>query len=273
MAHTDLPIITRSRMANDLRRLGLTAGETVMLHASVKAIGWIVGGPDMVIQAVLDVLGPEGTLMMYVKCEDPLDGFDFWSVERKQAYLDEYPAFDPERSRALRSWSILTEYLRTWPGACRSNHPEASIVAVGGKAEWITSDHPLKYGYGRGSPLAKLCDSGGKVLLLGAPLNTLTILHHAEHIADIPNKRIERFTWPMMVSGKRQWVDIEQFDTSSGIVDWPDGNYWRRICEEYLDLGRCRTGKVGSAGSYLFDAGDLTGYAVAWLESKFGRSG
>jgi len=122
-------------LAEDLRRLGLLPGQVVMLHASVKAIGWIVGGPDVVIQAILDVLGPEGTLMMYVGWEES----PYLSIALEEghgeAYCRECPAFDPERSRANRKWSILTKYLHTWPGACRSDHPEASVVAMGAKAE------------------------------------------------------------------------------------------------------------------------------------------
>ena len=265
------PTVTRSRLVSDLENLGVEAGDTVMLHVSVKAIGWVVGGPDTVLEAVLDLLGPRGTLMMYIKSEDPLDDFEHWPEDRKQAYLDECPPFDPQRSRAYRKWSILTEYLRTWPGAQCSNHPEARIAAVGAKAKWITENHPLQYGYGSGSPLARLCEARGKVLLLGAPLNSLTILHHAEHIAEIPNKRIDRFTWPMLVSGARQWVEIEQFDTSAGIADWPDGDYFIGIVEEYLKLGKHKRGKAGAADSYLFGADDLTAFAVSWIERNLRR--
>ena len=64
------PPITKSRLISDLKKLGVSPGDIIMLHASVKAIGWVVGGPDVVIQALLDVLGEEGTLMMYVGWED-----------------------------------------------------------------------------------------------------------------------------------------------------------------------------------------------------------
>ena len=152
MVNTNLPVITRSRLVSDLSKLGIASGDTVMLHASVKAVGWIVGGPDMVLRAILDVLGSTGTLMMYVKCEEPLNEIDEWPEEWQKAYLEECPPFDPSRTRAFREWSILTEYLRTWPGACCSTHPEARMAAVGAKAKWITSDHPLQFGYGADSP-------------------------------------------------------------------------------------------------------------------------
>lgn len=270
MAKTDLPVITRSRLVSDLSKLGLVPGDTLMLHASVKAVGWIVGGPDMVIQALLDVIGPAGTLMMYIKCEEPLNEIEDWPEDWQKAYMAECPPFDPNRTRAFRKWSILTEYLRTWPGAYCSNHPEARMAAVGAKAKWITSDHPLQFGYGAGSPLAKLCKVRGRILLLGPLFDSLTILHHAEHIADVPNKKTERYRWPILRDGKCEWIEFEQFDTSGGIVDWPDGDYFLRIVEEYMTHATYTTGRVGAADSYLFDAKDLTDFAVAWLEEHFG---
>jgi aminoglycoside 3-N-acetyltransferase len=97
------PPITKSRLAADLKRLGVASGDTLMLHASVKAVGWVVGGPDVVIQALLEVLGNEGTLMMYVGWEDsPWEApyaFAEWPEEWQRAYLEEFPPFNPATSR------------------------------------------------------------------------------------------------------------------------------------------------------------------------------
>jgi len=265
------PLVTRSSLARDLVSLGLKTRDLVMLHASVRAIGWIVGGPDTVIRAILDVIGPEGTLMMYVGWEEASYLTIALEEGRGEAYLAECPAFDPERSRANRKWSILTEYLRTWPGARRSNHPEASVVAVGAKAAWLTKDHPLHYPYGPGSPFAKLREAGGKVLLLGSPLNAVTVLHYAETIAEIPDKRIVRYRMPILREGKRVWVEIEDIDTGEGIVEGHSNEeYFAGIVREYLASGKGRWGTVGAASSYLFDAAELVRFAVRWLERSFG---
>jgi len=265
------PLVTRSRLARDLVSLGLKTRDLVMLHASVRAIGWVVGGPDTVIRAILDVIGPEGTLMMYAGWEEAPYLTIALEEGRGEAYLAECPAFDPERSRANRKWSILTEYLRTWPGARRSDHPEASVVAVGAKAEWLTKDHPLNYPYGPGSPFAKLCEAGGKVLLLGSPLNAVTVLHYAETIAEIPDKRIVRYRMPILREGKRVWVEIEDIDTGEGIVEGHSNEeYFAEIVREYLASGKGRWGTVGAASSYLFDAAELVRFAVRWLERSFG---
>ena len=265
------PLVARSSLARDLASLGLKTGDLIMLHASVRAIGWVVGGPDTVIRAILDVIGPEGTLMMYVGWEEASYLTIALEEGRGEAYLAECPAFDPERSRANRKWSILTEYRRTWPGARRSDHPEASVAAVGAKAAWLTENHPLHYPYGPGSPLAKLCDAGGKVLLLGSPLNAVTVLHYAETIAQIPNKRIIRYRMPVLRKGKKVWMEIEDIDTGEGIVDGhSSGEYFTAIVKGYLGKGKGRSRTVGTAKSYLFEAADLVRFAVEWLEKELG---
>ena len=107
MKQSQLPIITKSRLIKDLKQLGLVPGMVVMLHVSVKAIGWIVGGPDMVIQALLDLLSPKGTLTMLASWEDSPYDLPGWSEEKQKAYLEECPPFDPHRSRAYRKRSIF----------------------------------------------------------------------------------------------------------------------------------------------------------------------
>jgi aminoglycoside 3-N-acetyltransferase len=266
---SDLPLVTYGQLVHDLKDLGMGPGQTTMLHVSVRTVGWIVGGPDVVLQALLDLLTPAGTLMMYAAWEDRTENLLDWPPERQAAYLAECPPFDPATSRANREWSILTEYLRTRPGACRSANPAASVVAVGAKAGWITADHPLQYGYGPGSPLDKLCQVGGQVLLLGAPLGAITLLHYAEHMAAVPNKRTVRYPVPILQDGQRVWIEIEEFDTARGIVDWEGGGYFPAIAREFLATGGGRRGTVGAAQAYLFDAAALYEFAVRWMERTF----
>jgi len=273
MERGKLPLITKSRLVRDLKKIGVKKGQTVMLHVSVKAIGWIVGGPDMILQALLEILGPTGTLMMYVGWEEaPPDRLEDWPKDLQQAYLNECPPFDPATSRARRNHSVLAEYLRTLPGTFRSNHPEASVAAIGAKACWITENHPLNYPYGSGSPLAKLCKVKGKVLLLGAPLNTTTLLHYAENLAKVPNKRTVHYRAPVHFDEQRVWVEVEDFDTSRGIIANAE-EYFLTIMHDYIISGKGHSGKVGAAQSYLFESDDLVRFAKQWLEKTFGGSG
>jgi aminoglycoside 3-N-acetyltransferase len=264
-----LQLVNRSRIAHDLAELGVSPGDTVMLHASVGAIGWIVGGPEEVLGAVSDVLGERGTLMMYTGWEGSPYDIIVGASELPPSLLEMWPAYDPTTSRAMHAWSVLTEYLRTSLGAHRSGHPDSSFAAIGANADELMRDHPLQYGMGPHSPLAKLCESHGKVLLLGAPLSSITLLHHAEHLANVQGKEVVHYKMPILQDGTKTWVDIEEFATT-GCFPWRGPtDLFEAIVREYIQEGRGSIGSVGAASSYLFDAKDLVAFAVDWIETQF----
>jgi aminoglycoside 3-N-acetyltransferase len=258
-------LMTHSQLVNALKALGVAPGQIVMVHASVKAIGRVMGGPNVVVEALLDTLTPAGTLMMYVGWEDIPDFVSDLPPGVQQEYYAEHPPFDPRIARAVREHGILAEVVRGWPSAQRSMNPEASIAAIGAQAGWITRNHLLDYGYGTGSPLEKLVEARGRVLMLGAPLDTLTLLHYAENRAQMRHKRIIRYSCPILREGTRIWVEIEDYDTGE-----PHGDYtFEEIAQAYQALGRGRQAMIGNAPSYLFDAADLSAFAITWLEQRF----
>jgi len=262
-------LVTRGQIALQVKELGVSPGDTVMLHASVGSIGWIAGGPSEVLGSVLDAIGADGTLMMYVGWEGSPYDLLVNATQIPPAILALWPPYDPATSRAMHAWSILTEYLRTWPGARRSQHPDSSFAAVGRLADELTRDHPLQYGMSESSPLAKLCQHNGKVLLLGAPLSSLTLLHHAEHLADVPNKRIVRYKAPILRDENKAWIDIEEFDTTECLPWRKPIDMFEAIARQHLQEGHGVVGRVGAATSHLFDAAELTQFAVDWIEEQF----
>jgi len=240
-----------------------------MLHASVKAVGKVMGGPNVILQALLDVLGHEGTLMMYAGWEDIPDFVLELPAELRERHYEDHPPFDPLISHAFRENSVLVEFLRTWPGSERSRNPEASMVALGKQARFLTENHSINYGYGVNSPLAKLVALNGHALMLGASLDTITLLHHAENLAHLRQKRVIHYQCPIIQDGKKIWVDVEDYDTG----DPHDDYTLDEIAQGYLAAKPSTHGKVGSADCYLFDATDLTAFAVHWLEERFGTDG
>jgi len=265
MAAATIPF-TQAELRSNLEAQGVVPGQVLMLHSSVKAVGRVMGGPNVILQALLDTLTPTGTLMMYAGWQDIPDFLGDLPVEDRTRFYENYPAFDAATARAVRENSILAEFLRTWPGARRSANPEASIVAVGAQADWITRDHPLNYGYGPGSPFEKLTQLNGFVLLLGAPLHTITLLHYAENRARIRYKDVIRYQYAIWESGNKVWIDIEDYNTGHEHDDYT----LEQITQAYLSQNPVRRGKVGEADSYLFDAADLADFAITWLESRFG---
>ncbi|CAN7245324.1 aminoglycoside 3-N-acetyltransferase [Bosea sp. LjRoot90] len=264
--------VTRTALAANLAKLGLVSGDAVMVHAAVSRVGRLLDGPDTIIAALSDAVGPGGTVLAYADWEARYEDLVDADGRVPPQWRDHIPPFDPQRSRAIRDNGVLPEFLRTTPGARRSGNPGASLVALGAKADWFTAAHPLDYGYGEGSPLAKLVEANGKVLMLGAPLDTLTLLHHAEHLADIPGKRIRRIEVPLATPTGTQWRMIEEFDTGDPIVEGLAEDYFAGIVTEFLASGRGRQGLVGAAPSVLVDAAAITGFGVSWLEARFESS-
>lgn len=269
--------VTRSRLAADLRALGLREGGIAMVHTRMSALGWVIGGSEAVVRALLDALGPEGTLMAYASWAEHVYHAEDRPRAHRDAYLADPPVFDPATGEVDPDYGRIPERVRTWPGALRSAHPEASVVAVGPRAPWLTAEQPPDDGYGSRSPFARLVEAGGQVLMLGAPLDTVTLLHHAEAIARAPGKR--RLTFGVRVAGPggiedREYTDI---DTSRGAyeyerLDLPEDEF-AVLARAALDAGIGVRGRVGEGESHLFGAPELVGFATEWLEARFGGPG
>src|SRR5262249_426640 len=120
-----------------------------------------------------------------------------------------------------------------------------------------------------GSPLARLVASKGQVLMLGAPLDTITLLHHAEFLARLRHKSIVHYRCPVLQDGLTVWIAVEDYNTSQEHAAYT----FEKIAQAYLPPGGGRQGQVGNAVFYLFEAEGLTSFAVTWLEERFGPGG
>lgn len=261
---------TRASLRADLERLGLRSGDVVMVHAAMRRVGPILGGPDALIGAILDATAPGGTVVAYTDWDASYE--DLCDAEGRvpEEWREHVPPFDPQASRAIRDNGVIAEFVRTWPGAVRSASPGPSIAAIGARAGWLAAEHPLDYGYGEGSPLAKLVAADGKVLMAGAPLETMTLLHHAEHLARIPGKRIKRVEVPFASPGGVVWRMVEEFDTGNPIVAGLDEEYFATVVTDFLATGHGVQGPLGNATATLVSAAEIVPFAVRWLEERCG---
>lgn len=259
---------TRISLRDDLTRLGLIAGDTVMVHAAMSKVGPMLNGPDALSNALLDVIGPEGTLLVYTSWDSVHDDLLDDDGRVLAQWRDHVPGFDPQASRAVRMNGIIAEFVRTMPGARRSGNPGASVAATGKLADWITADHPQDYGYGEGSPLAKLTEANGRILMVGAPWDTMTLIHHADHLANLPAKRVVRYEVPFATGAVKTWRFMEQFDTTEPVVEGLPENYIEQIVTAYVAGGNGNEGMIGLAPSLLVDARLMLAFAIEWLEAR-----
>src|SRR5918997_5610884 len=267
-------LVARSRLALDLARLGLGRGGVAMVHCRMSALGQVVGGAETVVRALLEALGPEGTLVAYTGWQDgPPDNLDSLDDETRRGYLEEHPAYDPRFALSSRDHGRIPEALRTSPGARHSEHPEAGVAALGPLAEALTASHRYDEAYGADTPYTRLVELGGQVVVLGAPMDTVTLVHHAEAVARVPGKRRVGYAMPIMVGGERVWRTFTDVDTSEGALPYErilgDEDYVGHIARSALVAGVGRSGPVGEGPTHPFDARGLVGHAVGWIERNF----
>ena len=258
---------TRDELLGQLKNLGVSGGDVVMVHASLRAIGEVAGGPDEVHLAIKDVITPEGTLLMYASCPRHHDevGRGNLTPSEEQEILENLPPFDALTARSARDNGALVELFRTWPGSRVNNHV-ARFVAWGKQAEHLFSEQPWDFAFGRGSALERFTELHGKILLLGSDHDNVTYLHYPEHIADFANKRIARFKVPVLVNGQRVWRDMAEVDTEKKAHDnWPE-NFFAKIVGGYLSETGNGGGLVGNARSYLMPARGLLRFASVEMQ-------
>lgn len=261
------PKICKADLLTQCRELGVQSGDLLMVHASMKAVGEILGGPDVLIEAILESVGESGTLMAYLGCELPFDdvGRGLFSESEEQFIRNNIPAFDPRKARANREHGIFAEFFRTYDGVVCSRNPGSRMAALGAKASWLMADHPYDYGLGLNSPLDKFCGKDGKVLLIGSDLDNVTLLHFAEAVAVIPEKRLVKISLPLLLKGQKEWLEVVEFDSSTGVKVWAD-NFFSQIMLAFIETGAVNSGRLGNADCCLFNGRKLVEFAVPLME-------
>jgi aminoglycoside 3-N-acetyltransferase len=260
--------LSLEQIRQNFQQLGVEAGQVVMLHASLRAIGRVEGGPSGLIEAILEVLTIKGTLMMLVGSNSAVYDIGDMSEAEKKTALAERIAFDPDQTPANPDWGSIGEALLDLKAAYRSRHPDYSFAAVGRMAKELIADHGYDYCHGPSSPLGKLCEHGGKVLLLGAPFQSVTLVHLCEHLASVKGKRVIEYEAPVVEGSQQVLVGIKRFDTRRDIPGYVENDYFGPMVKDYLRQGGGKSGRVGQAVSYMLDAHEFQQFGIFWLESN-----
>ncbi|WP_420033028.1 aminoglycoside N(3)-acetyltransferase [Streptomyces sp. cg28] len=255
------PLVTRASLATDLRALGVESGETLLVHTSLSSLGWVNGGPAAVVHALLDALGPGGTLAVPTQTGDLTDpeGWGNPPIPREwwETVRATMPGYDPATSPS-RGVGVLPETLRTWPGALRSAHPHTSFAALGPRAARIVDGHAPDCRLGERSPLARLEELGARVLLLGAGYDSCTSFHLAEYRIPFQLEDAGR-------PGPAGWHPVTEVAITADRFDELGAAFER-------DSPVVR-GRVGAADTRLFSLADAVAYAQKWLPAHRPQAG
>ncbi|CAM3046515.1 AAC(3) family N-acetyltransferase [Paenibacillus sediminis] len=256
--------ITGQDLVEQFSKFGIHEGMTLLVHSSLKSIGgWIVGGAETVILALEQVLGAEGTLIMPTQSSQLTDPATWMYPPADPKWWDlikdNMPPYDPQFTITV-GMGIIPETFRKQKGVIRSRHPHVSFAAWGKDAEQMMAHHSLDCGLGEQSPLARIYDSDGWVLLLGVGHDSNTSFHLAEYRAQYEGKQEIVAGAPVKSGEGKEWVQFKDINFNSDDFD-QIGTDFEKDCS-----GRYVRGHVEGASCLLAKQRDLVDYAVNWLE-------
>jgi len=254
---------TITSLKRDFEALGVKPGAIIIMHSSLSKIGWTVGGPVSVIRALMQTLTPEGTLLMPTftsgnsepsKWENPPVPKSWWDTIRK-----EMPAFEPKIT-PTRGMGTVVETFRNWPNVLRSNHPMSSFAAWGKNAKFITEKHELIGDLGEGSPISRLYELDGQILLIGVSHENNSSIHLAEYRSNFPGKRYTKTGCAILINDQRKWVEWEELDLNSDDFEQLGNDFESKI--------NYKPGKIGIAETRLISLRAIVDFGVEWLKKN-----
>ncbi|QBF32754.1 AAC(3) family N-acetyltransferase [Thalassococcus sp. S3] len=263
---TQMPA-TRDSLHQDMTALGIAEGDGVFVHASLGAIGPVVGGARAVIEALQDCVGPGGLIGMPAFSQDArwpdLIDREACTEDQRRAIQNAVPAHDPRLSHCL-GMGLIADTFRQWPGTVRSDHPNVSVCLNGAEAQRFVAPHSAAWATGADTPLGSLARRANmKVLLIGVDWTRCSPLHTAEFYAKPRRTKIRRFKTG---AGQAPWHEVPDVADDLGRIFPATG-------EAFEATGLVTFGDIGQAGCRLCPYDQLLTFATRFIGSANAESG
>jgi aminoglycoside 3-N-acetyltransferase len=247
--------LTGAQLRQEFATLGVRRGSVLLVHCSLRSIGRVEGGAAALCEALLDVLGPEGTLVVPAQTRsksttsrESRTAVAGLTARERERYFRHVRGFDARHSRT-EDMGALAEFVRRDPRARRSAHPTTSFAAIGADAAVLTASHPLDQVLGEQSPLGWMYHAGASVLLIGVEYEVCTAFHLGEHLS----VSADRSYW-FKVGGRWRYVAGAREHDDTDFTEL--GLDFERVHRRDIAFGR-----VGEADCRLFPVGKAADFA------------
>ncbi len=249
--------VVKNDIISAVKALGVKPGDIVLVHSSMKSMGYVEGGPDTVIDAFLEVLGKDGTLVMPTLIQtDFANAYRDWHLDRPSDV------------------GLLTEVFRKRPEAKRSDQATHSVAAIGKDAVEITEGHTAfgprfgafgSYAFSYSSPWQKMYDRHAKVVFVGVSTRYHTLRHFAEYrFVERLLKQIEGRPGYEEVRNKLRHFD-DHYEYHEGAWPFMAGV---RLHDEYIKAGFVTRANCGNAEFFCIPAYESVNFVEDLMEKQ-----
>lgn len=254
--------IGKEELVQSFYRLGVREGMTLEVHSSLSSLGYVIGGAQAVVDALLDAVGYQGTIVMPLQDSNNTEP-TFWQNPPADPALwdrirDQIPAFDGKTSDVPFMGAVVENFRRR-QGVYTSYHPNSAFAAYGKYAKLICSRHRLDYSLSKSSPLGQLMQLNAYVLLIGVDYTNCTGMHLGEYRSGVR---------PVIIQGGaietdagREWVKYLDIDLDSDEFVEPG--------RQLEDMGLVKQAEIGKASCRLFPLRQAVDITSAYLQKKY----
>jgi len=244
--------VETSDVSNAIRNTGISEGETVLVHSDISRIGWIKSAKSReqvtraYLDAIVDVIGPDGTVM---------------ALSCTESFARDSRPYDHETSPSEQG--SLSEFIRTRPNALRSLHPLFSVAAIGRDAHRLCGEDVGATGFGHDSPFQKLREADGWILCIGVDLKAMTFVHHVEQTYGVPYGYTKEWTAPITKSGAsvtRRFFAFVRYLNAGVEYDFS------KLQTDLMDNGLAKTGGLGYGGVWCVRARTVFDFTITQLK-------
>ena len=253
--------VTKDDLIHKFSQLGIKRGDTLLVHASLSSLGYVVGGAEALYLALREVIGIEGTIVVpsqTVEISDPAS----WQYppvpdEWHAVIRDAMPAYSKKLSYS-KAMGAFSQFIGILPNSIRSNHPMYSFTAIGEKAIEIIGQDSFDFPFGDESPLGRLYSIGAKIILIGTDFETNTSIHLAENRL---NRAVIQESSKILTKDGEKWISFKNIE-----LDLYDD--YLEIQNRFMENHLVAHTTINEGTVYLFDMKECVDFAEHYYQLK-----